>query len=197
LILLDIQLGDGSGFDVLERLEQVPEVIFTTAYNQHAVRAFEINALDYLMKPIMEERLNEALERAAKRLARLEKSRVGKLKGAAANRSLMELAGTGRFVAPEDISFIQAEDKYTRVHLRDGGKCLTQTSLADWQRKLEMHGFQRLDRRWLVCLAVIGSVEFVGREALVSIRQPSLSITIGRTAATRLRQVLRASGAWE
>src|SRR5215468_9134885 len=61
LLFLDIQMPGGSGFDLLTRVEQVPRVIFTTAYDQHAVRAFEVNALDYLLKPIEPERLAAAL----------------------------------------------------------------------------------------------------------------------------------------
>src|SRR5690606_20209675 len=63
LLLLDIHLPDGSGFDVLEQAEHIPKVIFTTAYEQYALRAFEVNALDYLLKPITSERLLQALEK--------------------------------------------------------------------------------------------------------------------------------------
>lgn len=194
LMLLDIQLGDGSGFDILAGMEQPPAVIFTTAYNQHAVRAFEVNALDYLMKPVEEERLFEALERAERRAMLTVVQSAASVTGRSDDPRLIEVGSTGRFVAPESISFIQSEDKYTRVHLSNGGELLTQTSLTDWQRKLESYGFLRLDRRWLVCLSVIGSVEFLGREAQVQIRQPTLHITVGRTGATRLRRALRDSG---
>ena len=191
LMLLDIKLGDGSGFDLLAALEDPPEVIFTTAYDEHAVRAFDVNALDYLLKPVEEERLKDALERADQR------SRSRAASGGAASSShvadgkLIELGNTGRFVPPQSISFIQAEDKYTRVHLGDGSALLTNTSLSDWQRRLECADFVRLDRQWLVRPAAVHSVEFLGREARVEIRPPNVKITVGRTASARLRQMLR------
>src|SRR5204862_2574789 len=70
LLLLDIQMPDGTGFDLLERLDRVPAVVMTTAYDRHAIHAFEINALDYLLKPIAPERLAQALARARTALAR-------------------------------------------------------------------------------------------------------------------------------
>ena len=193
VMLLDIKLGDGSGFDLLAALEDPPEVIFTTAYDKHAVQAFEINAVDYLLKPVEEERLKDALERADQR----SRSRAAS-GGAASSRQiadgkLIELGGTGRFVTPQSISFIQAEDKYTRVQLGDGSELLTQTSLTDWQQRLECADFVRLDRQWLVRAGAVHGVEFLGREAKVKIRQPEVVITVGRTGATRLRQMLRDS----
>ena len=185
LMLLDIKLGDGSGFDLLAALEDPPEVIFTTAYDEHAVRAFDVNALDYLLKPVEEERLKDALERADQR----SRHRAASSRQVADNK-LIELGGTGRFVPPQSISFIQAEDKYTRVHLGDGSALLTNTSLSDWQRRLECADFVRLDRQWLVRPAAVHSVEFLGREARVEIRPPNVKITVGRTASARLRQML-------
>lgn len=188
VVLLDIKLGDGCGFDLLASLENPPEVIFTTACDKRALQAFEVNAVDYLLKPVEEERLKDALERAEQRL------RSGAVSSRqVADCKLIELGGTGRFVTPQSISFIQAEDKYTRVQLGDGSELLTQTSLTDWQRRLESYGFMRLDRQWLIRLAVVSSVDFLGREAQVEIGQPHVKITVGRTGAARLRQRLRDS----
>jgi len=191
LILLDVKLGDGSGFDLLAALEVPPEVIFTTAYDEHAVRAFEVNALDYLLKPVEEERLEEALDRADRRAQAKAVSGQAASSSQPVDSKLIELGSTGRFVAPESISFIQADDKYTRIQMVDGSEILTQTSLTDWQRRLEVFGFVRLDRQWLVGIAVVHSVDFIGREAQVKIRRPNVNIRVGRTGAARLRQVLR------
>jgi two-component system LytT family response regulator len=191
LILLDVKLGDGSGFDLLAVLEVPPAVIFTTAYDEHAVRAFEVNALDYLLKPVEEERLKEALDRADRRAQAKAVSGQAASSSQLVDSKLIELGSTGRFVAPESISFIQADDKYTRIQMVDGSEILTQTSLTDWQRRLEAFDFVRLDRQWLVGLAVVHSVDFIGREAQVKIHKPNVNIRVGRTGAARLRQVLR------
>src|SRR5262249_20342538 len=79
VIFLDIQMPDGSGFDVLARLDRVPAVIFTTAYDRHALHAFEVNALDYLMKPIAPERLASAIARAARTVARPAPARLDRV----------------------------------------------------------------------------------------------------------------------
>jgi two-component system LytT family response regulator len=191
LILLDVKLGDGSGFDLLAALEEPPAVIFTTAYDQHAVKAFEVNALDYLLKPIEETRLAEALERAKRRSAGGAITRVVSGGGLPGEGELIEVGCTGRFIEPRTIAYIRAEDKYTRVQLGDSSEILTQISLTEWQQRLERFDFLRVDRQWLIRRGAMRNVEFLGREAHVDIQGLNLRIKFGRTGSSRLRQILR------
>jgi two-component system LytT family response regulator len=146
LIFLDIQMPEQSGFDLLESLDEVPVVIFTTAYDQYAVQAFEINALDYLMKPIREERFIKAIEKA-----RLAMNRQGTLATAPnTDRQLFIKDGENCFfVRVSEIYLIESLDNYSRLHF-DGKKALLKRSLRQWEEMLDAVIFFRISRTQLI-----------------------------------------------
>src|SRR5690554_6689036 len=109
LLLLDIDLPDGNGFDVLEQAATVPLVIFVTAFNEYAIRSFEVNALDYLLKPVRQERLLQALDKAQKQ--------VHNSKVSADQRIFIKDRDCCYFVQLADIYAFEALGNYTRVHL--------------------------------------------------------------------------------
>src|SRR5690606_37577960 len=132
LLLLDIQMPSGTGFDLLDALDAAPHVVFTTAYDQHAVRAFEANALDYLVKPVAPERLSSALHRVRERLARPDlahwarrpRKRVG-----AADRVFLREGERCWFVTLGGVDRIVVEGNSARLWFR-GEKVFLQRSLA-------------------------------------------------------------------
>jgi two-component system, LytTR family, response regulator len=111
LLFLDIQMPGGSGFDLLERLERVPQVIFTTAFDQYAIRAFEVNALDYLLKPIAPERLAAALERVRRTPASAPRPLL--------ERVFVRDGPRSWIVRVADIRLLEAEGNYARVYFGD------------------------------------------------------------------------------
>jgi len=151
LLFLDIQMPGGSGFDLLARLEQVPQVVFTTAYDAHAVRAFEVNALDYLLKPIAPQRLAEALSRV--RSASRPPAPDGHLE------QLFIRDGSHCWFAPlKEIRLFTAEGNYVRVSWRKI-KPLLGRSLLSVERRLDPKRFFRANRRQIVNLDLIESVD--------------------------------------
>lgn len=162
LVLLDIQMPSGSGFDVLDGLESAPDVVFTTAYDQYAVRAFEANALDYLVKPVAPERLQAALERARKRCADppqdpspvpAARERLG-----ADDQVFLRDGERCWFVAMGEVSRIVVDGNYARVWFRDQTALLTR-SLAALESRLEPALFFRANRNTLVNLRHVRAVE--------------------------------------
>jgi two-component system LytT family response regulator len=155
VVFLDIQMPGGSGFDLLARLERVPRVIFTTAYDQYAVRAFDVNALDYLLKPVEPERLAAALRKlqAAAPLPR----------GAGAPDAPFEqlFVRDGHrcwFVPLREVCVISAEGNYVRLHW-GRERPLLGRSLAALEQKLDPRRFFRANRRQLINLDFIARVE--------------------------------------
>ena len=156
VLLLDIQLPGGTGFDVLDRLEHVPQVIFTTAHDQHAVRAFEVNALDYLLKPVEPERLAAAL---AKVRQRAEPDAAAAAPAAAALEQLFVRDGPRCWFVPlRDVSLMTAEGNYVRL-LWGTRQPLLGRPLAALEQRLDPQAFFRANRRQLVNLAFIEGVE--------------------------------------
>ena len=151
LLFLDIKMPGGSGFDLLARLEHVPQVIFTTAYDEHAVRAFEVNALDYLLKPIEPERLAAALAKVRK--AASAGPRVEPL-----DQLFVKDGPRCWFVPLSEVSLLTADGNYVRLHWGTRQPMLGRP-LAAIETRLDPKKFFRANRRQILSLAFIESVE--------------------------------------
>lgn len=169
LVFLDIQLRGGTGFDLVPHVRPGARIIFVTAYDQHALRAFEINALDYLLKPVAPERL-------AASLARLAPENRTTAAGAEAtpsafpspltldDRILVNLGSAGdRLVGLAEIRCITSCENYSEVHLPTGGRLLVRRTLKAWEDALPPAQFARAHRHLIVNLT---HVESIARETV-------------------------------
>ncbi|MEO8532586.1 MAG: LytTR family DNA-binding domain-containing protein [Flavobacterium sp.] len=148
LIFLDIQMPEKSGFDLLESLNNVPLVLFTTAYSQYAVQAFEVNALDYLMKPIREERFAKAIEKIRNTI----------IKSTLKDRKIFIKDGEKRFfIQVNEIYLIESLENYTRLYF-EGKKALQRRSLRQWEEMLDSNIFFRINRTEIVNINYIREV---------------------------------------
>jgi two-component system, LytTR family, response regulator len=153
LLFLDIQMPGGTGFDLLSRLEDLPQVIFTTAYDEHAVRAFEVDALDYLLKPIDPRRLTEALSRAkSAQAARTPKP------GAVLEQIFVRDASRCWFVPLREVRLLSSEGNYIRLSWGKE-KPLLGRALAALERRLDPNRFFRANRQQIINLDFIEKVE--------------------------------------
>lgn len=157
LVLLDVQMPSGSGFDVLEGLESVPAVVFVTAFDGYAVRAFQANALDYLVKPVEAPRLLEALQRARQR--EVETTEAPALRGTLGAQDQVFVREGERcwFVAVSEIRRLVVDGNYTRLWFRDQNALLTR-SLSALEARLPQELFFRTNRNTLVNLRRIRAV---------------------------------------
>jgi two-component system, LytTR family, response regulator len=182
LVFLDIEMPGGTGFDVLERLESVPLVIFTTAYDNHAIRAFEVSALDYLLKPVDPRRLSAAVEKARPRLApRSPKEFL--------ERAFVRDGELCLVVDFRDVTLFESEGNYTRLHL-DAHQPLLGRSLAYLEQRLDPRAFFRANRKELVNLARVAAIESTPGLGLVLRLRNGREIEMSRRQAQRFRQVL-------
>ncbi|MCL2807447.1 MAG: LytTR family DNA-binding domain-containing protein [Coriobacteriia bacterium] len=153
LMFLDIQMPGASGLqlaDALGSLKYPPAVIFVTAYSEHAAKAFDVNAVDYLVKPVQTERLQMALSKAKKYLA-------SNSKGVQMERIPVEKGGKKLLVATDKIRFIMAKDDYSYLHTTTD-RYLSTVSLAQLEMKLEPYNFFRVHRRYLVNLDCVDEI---------------------------------------
>jgi two-component system, LytTR family, response regulator len=153
LLFLDIQMPGGSGFDLLTRLEHLPEVIFTTAYDEHAVRAFEVDALDYLLKPIDPARLAEALGRVKSTQA----ARVPQ-PDAVLEQIFVRDGSRCWFVPLREVRLLSSEGNYIRLSWGKE-KPLLGRALAALEQRLDPNRFFRANRRQIINLEFIENVE--------------------------------------
>jgi two-component system, LytTR family, response regulator len=152
VVFLDIQMPGGTGFDLLARLDRVPHIVFTTAYDQYAVKAFEVNALDYLLKPIEPERLAMALQK----LQSPARGRAGR--DAPLEQLFVRDGPRCWFVPLREVALFSAEGNYVRM-LWGAERPLLGRSLAALEEKLDAQRFFRANRAQVVNLAFIERVE--------------------------------------
>jgi two-component system LytT family response regulator len=187
LIFLDIELRGPDGFTLLPQLDYLPAIIFTTGFNEYAVRAFEVNAIDFLMKPIEPERLAHALERLYHPPLHL---RIGPF---LENDLICLFDGKRmRFVFATEISFIEAEGNYTTVYLAQGLHFCMRQSLAEWKVVLPQPPFVAAYRSLMVNLRKIESISACGRKQLeLHLRGIDAPKKLGRFASQKLRKALK------
>jgi two-component system LytT family response regulator len=199
LVLLDIQLPELDGFGVLNALpaDERPRVIFVTAYDQYAIAAFEVNAVDYLLKPVEQARFDQAIDRARLRgLGKVSEAELEQMlatvreKRGFPDRVVVRIGSAARFVNVGDIQWIEARGNYLRLHLA-GARHLVRETLRDFSARLDPASFVRIHRSIVVNLRAIASVEphFHGEYVLTLITGHRLQSS--RTYSTALRAMLR------
>lgn len=185
VIFLDIHLPRASGFELLPLLTGKPAIIFVTAHDQFAMRAFDVNALDYLLKPIKADRLAVSIERLH--------LQAPELKQPLSDLDLVALKEDSllRMVPLTSISHIKADDNYTSVHLRDVVPAFVRRSLAEWEKILPPDKFLRVDRSLIVRIDAIQSLRADSRDCTeLFITGQNEPILLGRRAALFLRRAM-------
>lgn len=189
LLLLDIHLPDGSGFDLLEQCDYTPKVIFTTAYEQHALRAFEVNALDYLLKPVTQERLTSALDRIAQRESALQNQTESTPAHNQHSPEHVFIREGERchFVKFRDISRIAVEGNYVRVFFHTQSALLPR-SLNYVEARLDPNIFFRVNRQDIINLNFIDRIEPWIGDGLMIVMQDKTEVISSRRQARELKQ---------
>lgn len=167
LVLLDIQLIGGTGFDLVPLISPAARVIFVTAYDQHAVRAFEVNALDYLLKPVATARFAAALTRLSPPTANAAHTSAPPPSPPTPrldDQLLLKLdSANARFVRLGDIRSISAAENYTEVVLTNGEKLFVRRTMVAWEAILPSAAFGRVHRTVIVAIAHIERIVRVNR----------------------------------
>ena len=186
IVFLDIQLSNENGFDLLEMVEKDFELIFVTAFDEFAIRAFEINAIDYLLKPVNPERLAKTLERLLKTEEVKEEVNLRKLEYD--DRLFIEIGERSRFLKIKSIKCICADGDYTQIFTDDGKKHLVTKPLKEWENRLPEQYFVRVHRSAMVNLEFIEKVEtWYNRSFQLYLHGTKDPITVSRRYAAQLK----------
>ncbi|WP_415908406.1 LytR/AlgR family response regulator transcription factor [Oleiharenicola sp. Vm1] len=200
LVFLDIQLRGGSGFDLLDSVKPGAQIVFVTAYDRFALRAFEVNALDYLLKPVSGPRLAATLQRLgeARTLAVAPAAPVAAAAGRRLtmdDRVFVKTDGTTRFVPVVSICAVRSAENYTELLLHGGQTLLVLRTLKSWEETLPEAQFVRIHRQVLVNLARVKKIERSGDDEVVfHLDVPVSPLTASRRALAELRSKFAAAG---
>ena len=195
LVLLDVQMPKLDGFEVLELLGRDQPVIFITAYDQYALRAFEVHAVDYLLKPFGAERFEEAMVRARERLRARRPTPVQEIVRDAKGRSgpverVLIRDGANVHVLPVDaIDYVEAQDDY--VAFTSGGKqYLKDQTLAAVETTLDPKRFVRIHRSFVLNIDRISKVELYAKDSRIAILRDGTRLPVSRAGYARLSELL-------
>ncbi|HZE27293.1 MAG TPA: LytTR family DNA-binding domain-containing protein [Terriglobales bacterium] len=195
LLFLDIQMPKLDGFEVLELVGPDVAVIFATAYDQHALRAFEVHAVDYLLKPVAADRFEAALERAKQRLGTPASPPVGELAMAArepghyAERIVVKEGTRVHIIPAAKLDYVEAQDDYVAL-ASQGKKHLKQQTISSVEAMLDPKNFLRIHRSCIVNLERVTKVEPYGKDSHVAILSDGARLPVSRAGYARLRSML-------
>jgi two-component system LytT family response regulator len=192
LIFLDVQMPKINGFEMLELIEEPPAVIFVTAFDEYAIRAFESHAVDYLLKPFSKERFTKAVE---KFIANTEAPSSAKmLENAAASpqqrhRVVVKTGGKIKIIPVEDIQFLEAADDYVKIQTKEGG-FLKKRTMSHFEGILDEQQFVRTHRSYIVNVQQITRIDPYEKENYLAVLKDGKQIPVSKTGYARLKQVL-------
>lgn len=194
VLLLDVQMPKLSGFDVLELIGPGPAVIFATAHDDYALRAFEVHAVDYLLKPFSQTRLAEAVERARARLAANAAAPSDALRAALrtsrVERVLVRDAGKVFIVPVDTLEYAQAQDDYVLLRTQ-GRNLLKEQTISSLEGQLDPRRFVRIHRSWLINVEALERVELEAKDRRVAVLKDGTRVPVSRSGHQRLSDVLQ------
>ena len=196
LLLLDVQMPKLSGFDVLEMVEREVAVVFVTAFDQYAVRAFEVQAVDYLLKPVALERLQRAVERVRYQLGKPRAAVAAQLASAAAPEPgplerLVLRDGARVDVVPVDaVDVVEAQDDCVVVRAK-GRRWRKTSTLQEVAERLDPRRFVRVHRCFVLNLASISGLETYAKDSRLAVLRDGSKVPVSRAGYARLRQLMR------
>ena len=186
VMFLDVNMPEANGLqlaDGLQRLHYPPAVVFVTAYSEHALDAFKVNAVDYLVKPVETERLAQAIARVRENVAL-------RVQASKSERISVEKGGKKILIAIDKIRFVMARDDYAYLQT-DTDRYFSTVSLAQLEKRLDGHGFFRVHRGYLVNLSMVEEVEPVsGGTLLLTLNGTDEKIPVSRRRVSTLKKAL-------
>jgi len=198
LVFLDIQMPRLTGIELIEVLTEKPEIIFTTAYDQFAIRAFELNAVDYLMKPFAKRRFLEAVNKAVDKIQsgkgnREPANKLLSIKPESAppvNRIVVRKGNALNLIPVDQIRYVEAQDDYVMI-FHNEGKALKQQTMKFYEDNLPKSDFVRIHRSYIVKVEEIKGIEPYGKDNHIAILQSGDKLPVSRAGYKLLKEELK------
>lgn len=189
LVFLDVQMPKISGIEMLELLDELPSVIFTTAFEEYAIKAFEANAIDYLLKPFSQERFDSAIQRFKVRPEN-QSAEVAKLMHAQpTNRIVLKDNGRIRILALKDVDYLEADDDYVKI-VCGKDSYLKKTTLKNYEQQLPSNVFVRIHRSSMVNISQITRIEPYEKTSHIAILKSGVRLPVSKSGYATLKNVL-------
>lgn len=192
-IFLDIQMPKISGFEMLELVEKHPSVIFTTAFDEYAIKAFEVNAVDYLLKPIEKSRFDLAIQKLPAKLMKADASQelleMASLSPAQNSRVVVKKAGVIKIIPVNDLHYLEADDDYVRLSTAEGDFHKNKT-MSFFEQTLDATQFIRIHRSYIINLGQVTKIELKEKDSYVVLLKSGIWLPVSKTGYVKLKAAL-------
>jgi two-component system LytT family response regulator len=192
LIFLDIQMPKINGFEMLEMLDNPPKIIFTTAFDEYAIKAFESHAIDYLLKPFSKERFDKAIRKAINANSTSEtKALINELRvqNSTINKIVVKTNNNIRIIPLQEIHYLEAYDDYVKIHTKDSCYLKKQT-LTFYENSLPAQNFMRIHRSFLVNTDQITRIEPSEKDSFVILLKDGKRVPVSKSGYIKLKAAL-------
>jgi two-component system LytT family response regulator len=194
IVFLDIQMPKITGFEMLELVENMPAVIFTTAFEEHAIRAFEVHAVDYLLKPFSSERFDKAVQKWLDQFQAAPSPTPALLETAAAsplqsNRVVIKLNGKIKIIPVQDIHYLEAADDYVKIVTQEGS-FLKNKTMSFFEKMLDPQQFTRVHRSYILNINQVTRIDPYEKENHLAILRSGARVLVSKTGYPRLKAAL-------
>ncbi|AWO00541.1 DNA-binding response regulator [Chitinophaga alhagiae] len=192
LLFLDIQMPKINGFEMLELVDKLPCVIFTTAFEEYAIRAFEVNAVDYLLKPFSRERFDKALQKMLERKTEVSQELLdaaGRELPTQHNRVVVKINGRIKIIPVQDIHYMEAADDYVKIVTQEGA-FLKNKTMAFFEKTLDALQFIRVHRSYILNVSQITRLDPYEKETYLAVLKSGSKILVSKTGYPRLKEAL-------
>ena len=196
-IFLDIQMPKLSGFEMLELLENPPEIIFTTAYDQYAIKAFELNAVDYLLKPFSIERFRSAVTKTLEKIANEKQRDISynlllstKNTDEKLDKILIKDGSKIHVIPLEEVEIIEAQDDYVYIYT-NASKYLKQKTMKYFEEHLDQTNFVRIHRSFIVASKIIKQIDLLEKESYRVTLHNGKKLPVSKTGYQKLKELFK------
>lgn len=194
LIFLDVQMPKINGFEMLELVEQPPSVIFTTAFDEYAIKAFEAHAVDYLLKPFSKERFDKAIQKLMEKAGTVVNNQSSLLATAAespqqSHRIVVKTGGKIQIIPVQDIDYLEAADDYVKIYTKKG-VFLKNKTMNYFEHVLNMQQFVRTHRSFIINVSMINRIDPYEKDNHIAILQSGAKIPVSKTGYGKLKTIL-------
>lgn len=192
LLFLDIQMPKINGFEMLELVDKLPQVIFTTAFEEYALRAFEVSAVDYLLKPFSKDRFAKALQKMLERRSEVAPElldNAAREMPMQQNRVVVKINGKIKIIPVQDIHYLEAADDYVKIVTAEGS-FLKNKTMAYFEKMLDPQQFIRVHRSYILNITQITRIDPYEKESYLAILRDGSKVIVSKTGYPKLKEVL-------
>jgi len=198
IVFLDVMMPKLTGFEMLELLDETPVIVFSTAYDEYAIKAFEKNAVDYLLKPYAKNRFLNALEKAKQKLVTGKKQEqplpqvlnADTQKSEVLSRIVMKTGSKIHILSVDKIRYMETMDDYVRIHTSEG-KFVKQNTMKYYEAHLPPSDFVRIHRSFIVRVKEIARLEPLNKDSYVALLHDKTQLSVSRSGYSKLKEVLK------